>query len=271
MAVSTVVAKSASGRPLQIESEFTCDLSIDGRVMRGTLRVTKEELHLLGSEMIDVFGLCQGCKLQAEFPRVLAGSLGLCKKAKVQFQLKTRVTPVFRPKRSVAYAMYQAVDNELDRLERAKIITPVDFLKWAAPIVAVRKTNGKIRICGDYSTRLNEALQPHQYPLPLPQDIFTNLANCTIFNAFLKVEVDEGSRNLLTINTHRGLYRNNRLPLGVKAALGAFQQLIETMLVGLKGVSGYLDDIVVGGVDEEDHNRNLRAVLQRIQEFGFTI
>ncbi|XP_062713344.1 uncharacterized protein LOC134290257 [Aedes albopictus] len=216
-------------------------------------------------------------KLQAEFPRVFAGSLGLCKKAKVQCQLKTGVTPVFRPKRPVAYAMYQAVDNKLDRLERTKIITPVDFSEWAAPIVMVRKANGKIRICGDYSTGLNEALQPHQYPLPLPQDIFANLANCMVFSqidltdAFLQVEVDEGSRNLLTINTHRGLYRYNRLPPGVKAAPGAFQQLIDTMLVGLKGVSGYLDDIVVGGVDEEDHNRNLRAVLQRIQEFGFTI
>ncbi|XP_062700588.1 uncharacterized protein K02A2.6-like [Aedes albopictus] len=293
MTVSTVVAKSASGRPLQIEGEFTCDLSIDGRVMRGTVRVTKEDLHLLGSDMIDVFGLwsvpldsicnrvsstpASVSKLQAEFPRVFAGSLGLCKKTKVQFQLKTGVTPVFRPKRPVAYAMYQAVDNELDRLERAKIITPVDFSEWAAPIVVVRKANGKIRICGDYSTGLNEALQPHQYPLPLPQDIFANLANCTVFSqidltdAFLQVEVDEGSRNLLTINTHRGLYRYNRLPPGVKAAPGAFQQLIDTMLVGLKGVSGYLDDIVVGGVDEEDHNRNLRAVLQRIQEFGFTI
>ncbi|XP_065083396.1 uncharacterized protein K02A2.6-like [Ochlerotatus camptorhynchus] len=187
------------------------------------------------------------------------------------------MTPVFRPKRPVAYGMYQTVDDELDRLERKKIIEPIDFSEWAAPIVVVRKANGTIRIYGDYSTGLNDALQPHQYPLPLPQDIFANLANCTVFSqidltdAFLQVEVDESSRDLLTINTHRGLYRYNRLPPGVKAAPGAFQQLIDTMLVGLKGVSGYLDDIVVGGTDEEDHKKNLRAVLQRIQEFGFTI
>lgn len=111
----------------------------------------------------------------------------------------------------------------------------------------------------------------------MPQDIFARLSNCKIFSqidlsdAFLQVEFDEGSRDMLTINTHRGLYRYNRLPPGVKAAPGAFQQLVDTMLAGLNCTSGYLDDVLVGGDDEEDHWRNLRAVLERIQEYGFTI
>ncbi|XP_055623123.1 uncharacterized protein K02A2.6-like [Toxorhynchites rutilus septentrionalis] len=104
--------------------------------------------------------------------------------------------------------MYQAVDEELDRHERLKIIKPIDYSEWAAPIVVVRKANGNIRICGDYSTGLNNALQPHQYPLPLPQDIFIKLAHCKIFSiidmseSYLQVGVDESSSMLLTINTH---------------------------------------------------------------------
>ncbi|XP_058811075.1 uncharacterized protein K02A2.6-like [Topomyia yanbarensis] len=154
-------------------------------------------------------------------------------------------------------------------------ILPLD--EWAAPIVVVRKANGNIRICGDYSTGLNSTLQPHQYPLPLPEYIFAKLTNCKIFSqidlsdAFLQVEIDEQYRHLLTINTHRGLYHYNRLPPGVKVAPGAFQQLIDTMLAGLKGTSGYLDDVIVGGETQEEHDRNLEAVLQRIQDFGFTI
>ncbi|XP_065081597.1 uncharacterized protein K02A2.6-like [Ochlerotatus camptorhynchus] len=186
-------------------------------------------------------------------------------------------TPVFRPKRPVAYAMYDTVNQELDRLEQANIITPVEYSEWAAPIVVVRKASGTIRICGDYSTGLNDALQPHQYPLPLPQDIFAKLANCKIFSqidlsgAYLQVEVDEASRDLLTVNTHRGLYRYYRLPPGVKASPGAFQQLVDTMLIGLKQTSGYIDDVIAGGVDEVDNQLNLQAVLQRVQEYGFTI
>lgn len=43
------------------------------------------------------------------------------------------------------------------------------------------------------------------------------------------------------------------------------------MLAGLRCVSGYLDDVVVGGVDEADHKKNLDAVFQRMKEFGFTV
>ncbi|XP_065090368.1 uncharacterized protein K02A2.6-like [Ochlerotatus camptorhynchus] len=166
--------------------------------------------------------------LKTKFPEVFSEQLGLCTKAKVKLELKAGKSPVFRLKRPVAYAMYRAVDDELYRLEQDQIISPVDYSEWAAPIVVVWKASGSIRICGDYSTGLNDALRPNQYPLPLPQDIFTSLANCTVFSqidltdAFLQMEIDERSRQLLTINTHRG-YQYNRLSPGVKVAPGAFQ------------------------------------------------
>ncbi|XP_055623649.1 uncharacterized protein K02A2.6-like [Toxorhynchites rutilus septentrionalis] len=290
---ATVQAATASGKPLKLEFECLCEVVIKGERRHGRFFVVKQKLNLLGLDLIDTFNLGslpmdQFCNqiniyptsisaLQAAFPTVFSDDPGLCSKVKVKFTLKEGKSPVFRPKRPVAYAMCNTVDTELDRLERANIITPVDFSEWAAPIVVVRKASGAIRICGDYSTGLNDALQPHQYPLPLPQDIFARLANCNVYSqidlsdAFLQVEVDESCRELLTINTHRGLYRYNRLPPGVKAAPGAFQQLVDTMLAGLSCTSGYLDDVLVGGVDEADHWRNLRAVLRRIQEFGFTI
>ncbi|XP_062557640.1 uncharacterized protein K02A2.6-like [Armigeres subalbatus] len=215
--------------------------------------------------------------LQKTYPKLFSDTLGLCSKTKIQLSLKEPCRPVFRPRRPVSYAMLPVVDKELDRLERLHIISPVDYSEWAAPIVVVRKATGNVRICGDYSTGLNDRLQSHQYPLPLPQDIISKLSNCTVFSqidlsdAFLQMEVDENSRHLLTINTHRGLYQYNRLPPGVKAAPGAFQQLIDTMLAGLPCTAGYLDDVVVGGKNADEHQRNLHAVLQRIEEFGFTI
>ncbi|XP_058837817.1 uncharacterized protein K02A2.6-like [Topomyia yanbarensis] len=250
-------AATASGDRLQFLFNFSCDISFNDKQHTCQFYVVEKPLYLLGIDLMDAFDLwslpistyCNNVtvpsvtlqSLKSAYPRVFRNELGLCTKTKVKLELIPGATPVFRAKRPVAYAVHSSVDNELDRLERAKIITPVDFSDWAAPIVVVRKTNGSIRICGDYSTGLNNALQPHQYPLPLPEEIFNKLANCT-------VEVDESSRELLTINTHRGLYRYNRLTPGVKAAPGAFQQLIDTMLAGLPHTCGYLDDVVVGGV-----------------------
>lgn len=289
----TVNATTASGDALQLAGEFTCDITIADRTRRELIRVSERHLQLLGTDLVDSFSLwsmpmdtfcchisgstASVPELKVAFPDVFSPQLGLCSKMQVKMELKAQCKPVFCPKRPVAYAMYDAVDQELDRLEKLKIITPVDFSEWAAPIVVVRKANGTIRICGDYSTGLNSALQPHQYPLPLPEDIFAKLANCKVFSqidlsdAFLQVEVHEQSRHLLTINTHRGLYHYNRLSPGVKIAPGAFQQITDTMMAGLQGTAVYMDDVVVGGKTVEEHDRNLRAVLQRIQDFGFTI
>ncbi|XP_053690842.1 uncharacterized protein K02A2.6-like [Sabethes cyaneus] len=290
---ASVKAKTASGNYLPLVGEFRCEVTIGETSRVCVVYVTDKQLQLLGSDLVDSFGLWSSpmdtfcsqitgspttsATLKAMFPKVFSEELGLCNKTKLKLEVREQARPIFCAKRPVAYAMQDAVDQELNRLEKLNIVTPVDYSEWAAPIVVVRKANGNIRICGDYSTGLNSALRSHQYPLPLPEDIFAKLANCKIFSqidlsdAFLQVEVDEQFRHLLTINTHRGLYHYNRLPPGVKVAPGAFQQLIDTMLAGLNGASGYLDDVIVGGETQDDHDRNLKAVLQRIQEFGFTI
>ncbi|XP_058816481.1 uncharacterized protein K02A2.6-like [Topomyia yanbarensis] len=203
--------------------------------------------------------------------------MGLCNKTPVQLVLKGNPKAVFRPKRPVANSMESVVEDELNRLESFGIIKKVDFSDWAAPIVVVRKPNGTVRICADFSTGLNAVLEPNNYPLPLPEDIFTKMANYRIFShidlsdADLQVQVDEASQPLLTINTHRGLFQFTRLSPGIKAAPGAFQQLMDAMLAGLECTTGYLDDILVGGRKEEEHQHNLQLVLERLQDYGFTV
>ncbi|XP_044757779.1 uncharacterized protein K02A2.6-like [Coccinella septempunctata] len=194
---------------------------------------------------------------------------------KVELHVSRETKPVFRPKRPVAYAAQAQIEDELNRLQDLGIISPVDYSEWAAPIVVKKKANGSLRICGDYSTGLNDALQPHQFPLPTLDDIFSKLANSKVFSvidlsdAFLQVEAQENSRKYLTINTHKGLFSYNRLPFGIKVAPTLFQQIIETMISGLEGTAAYIDDIIISGKNIEDHQRNLLNVLQRIREFGF--
>ncbi|KIH67564.1 hypothetical protein ANCDUO_02103 [Ancylostoma duodenale] len=67
--------------------------------------------------------------------------------------------------------------------------------------------------------------------------------------------MDEDSRPLLTINTHRGLYQLNRLPFGVKPAPGIFQQYIDALIAGLDGAAAYLDDIIVTGRTIDEHTQ----------------
>ncbi|XP_058116009.1 uncharacterized protein K02A2.6-like [Anopheles ziemanni] len=284
-----VCARTASGSQLQLDGEFTARVTIGDRTKVVVIRVIPAELQLLGADAIEQFQLgsvpmdhfcnaisTEALKWESKFPKMFSGS-GLCTKANIQLRLKDNHRSVFCPKRPVAYAMQAIVEKELDRLQDLGVITRTDYSDWAAPIVVVRKQNGSIRICGDYSTGLNSALQSHEYPLPLPEDIFATLAQCQFFSkidlsdAFLQVEINEQYRPLLTINTHRGLYHYNRLPPGIKIAPAAFQQLMDAMLAGLNRTSGYMDDVVVGGRTEREHDENLLNLFRRIEDYGFTI
>ncbi|XP_055715629.1 uncharacterized protein K02A2.6-like [Phlebotomus papatasi] len=203
--------------------------------------------------------------------------MGLCTKASATIHLKGDAVPIFRPKRPVAFHMMSTIDEELERLQSSGIITPVEFSPWAAPIVVARKPSGKIRICGDYSTGLNEAVEANNYPIPDPDSLFSRLSDKQIFShidlsdAYLQIPVDEESSKLLTIHTPRGLFRFNRLPPGIRSAPGIFQEIVERMLQGIPGVISYFDDICVASSDAEEHFSTLKAVFKRLQEYNFRV
>ena len=62
--------------------------------------------------------------------------------------------------------LHGKVEQELERLKQQKVIEPVQMSEWAAPIVPVLKTDGSIRICGDYKMTINRAAKPDVYPFP---------------------------------------------------------------------------------------------------------
>ena len=142
--------------------------------------------------------------------------------------VKDHAQPIFK-KWNVPFAALEQINEELDRLEKAGILSKTDFCEWAAPTVYGTKKPNQIRVCADFSTGLNQALKDHHYLLPSPEEIFNQLNGGKIFSkidlsdAYLQIEVEENSSKLLSINTHRGLYKFNRLAFGVKFAPAIFQ------------------------------------------------
>ncbi|KHJ91397.1 hypothetical protein OESDEN_08740 [Oesophagostomum dentatum] len=76
---------------------------------------------------------------------------------------------------------------------------------------------------------------------------------------------------MLTINTHWGLFKYNRLPFGVKSSPGIFQQIMDAMICGLEGVAAYLHNVIFTGCTDVERRQNLEALFKRIQEYGFHI
>ena len=74
-------------------------------------------------------------------------------------------------------------------------------------------------------------------------------------------QIEFDYKNYTTINTHRGLFRYNRLPFGVASAPAIIQRAMDSLLQGIPHVVAYLDGILITGEDEEEHIRSSEAVL----------
>ena len=75
----------------------------------------------------------------------------------------------------------------------------------------------------------------------------------------------------MTINTHLGLFRYCRLPYGVACATALFQEIMDKNLTGLEHVGCILDDIIITGVDDAEHLKNLEIVLQRLSDMDIKL
>ena len=94
--------------------------------------------------------------------------------------VKENASPRFHHPRPVPFALKEAIEREIQRLEESGILKKVSYCEWATPIVCVPKKDGSVRICDDYKVTINEDLDVDQYPIPKTIDLFTSVANAKV-------------------------------------------------------------------------------------------
>ena len=146
------------------------------------------------------------------------------------------------------------------------------FSDCAAPIDPVVNQDGNIRICGDYKLTINAVAKTDPYPLPRIEDIFASLSGGKLFtkldleHTYQQITLTDDSKRYTTINTHKELFRYNRLPFGVASAPAIFQHTMDSLLQDLPHVCVYLDDILITGPTDEAHTKTLDEVLRRLND-----
>eukprot|EP00731_Ephydatia_muelleri_P017266 Em0010g364a len=280
---STVLLRTYTGEVLSVKGQVMVNVTYQDQAQLRLLVVRGNGPSLLGRDWLSALNinLQELSVLHTGGIRNLQGildshaelfkdELGLVKGTKVKLYVDDSCKPAFFKARTVPYALRKKVEAELDRLEKIGVIEKVQFSAWAAPIVPILKRDGSLRICGDYKLTVNKAAIVDKYPLPRIEDILSSLGNAKVFskldlaNAYLQLPLEEESKEYVTISTHQGLYRYNRLPFGVSSAPAIFQRTMESLLAGIPNVSVYIDDLLVSGSTEEEHLHTLEAVLDRL-------
>ncbi|KAL5515075.1 hypothetical protein EMCRGX_G000193 [Ephydatia muelleri] len=216
-------------------------------------------------------------KLLDRYADLFKEELGRVKGVEVKIHVDESARPRFFRPRPVPFALKGRIEEELERLQRDGIIEPVKFSEWAAPVVPVLKSDGSLRLCGDYKVTVNSVANVESYPLPRINDLLASLTGGKVFSkldlshAYLQLPLDEKSKEYVTITTHRGLFRYNRMPFGVASAPAIFQRTMERILQGIPHVHVYIDDILVADSTEKEHLVTLEKVMSRLGECGIKL
>ena len=199
-----------------------------------------------------------------------------CLPGEHKIKLKTDAVPVIHPPRKVPVALQKQVKIELERMENLKVIQPVtEATEWVSSMVTVVKP-GKVRICLD-PKNLNAAIMRKHYPMLTIEEVVAKLANAKWFSVldassgFWQIKLDEESRKLTTFNTPFGRYQFNRLPFGISSAPELFQSTMKEVISNLPGVETIMDDVLVWGETEAEHDRNLLGFLERAREVNLKL
>ena len=162
-------------------------------------------------------------------------------------------------------------------MQELGVIEKVDqATEWCSGMVVVPKANGKFRICVDL-TKLNKSVYRERHVLPSVEQTLAQIGGAKVFtkleanSGFWQVGLSEDSRLLTTFIIPFGRFCFRRLPFGITLAPEFFQKGINDILNGLEGVVCMIDDVLIYGRTQAEHDRNLPAALKWIQKSGLTL
>ena len=198
--------------------------------------------------------------------------------------------PVSQRPYTLAFKHIQWVQEEIETLERAGIITK-SISPWASPIVIVPKKTApgeppRRRMCVDYRM-LNQLLPKVDkayskvkgiltlVPLPKIDEIYAKLEGSTIYSTFdmrsgyyhLELSPESQPKSAFVVGGPKGgKWEFKRCPFGLTQAPAYFQMLVNKVLEGLNFTFGYLDDILVFSQDMKQHLQHVRTLFERLRE-----
>ena len=231
---------------------------------------------ILGVEACQRLGLIERlCSVGVDITEEYADSFkGLgCLPGEYKIKLDPSVPPVVHAPRKVPVALHDRVKEELQRMENDGVIKkqeePTD---WVNSMVIV-ETPKKLRICLD-PRGLNKAIKREHFPMKTIEEVVQNMPGAKVFSkldatsGYWQLKLDEESSKLCTFNTPFGRYRFLRVPFGIVSASEIFQRVMSQMVEDIEGSEAIMDDIVVWGKDQAEHDMRLKQVMDKAKACG---
>ena len=173
---------------------------------------------------------------------------------------------------------------ELALMHKYRIITVLPFSKYASPIFAQRKPNGKLRLLVDLpknNSLIADDYTNNNHPVSTLSDAAQHLAGKSLFckldcsQAYHCLQMaDQRSVEMLAFNSASRTFAYKRLAQGLSRSVSAsssFMREYLDLVVKADQCAQYVDDIGITANNATDLTRNIRAVFKCIRQAGLKL
>ena len=173
---------------------------------------------------------------------------------------------------------------QLALMHKFGIITVLPFSKYASPIFAQRKPNGKLRLLVDLrkiNSLIADDYTNNNRPVSSLSDAAQHLAGKSLFckldcsQAYHCLQMaDHRSVEMLAFNFASRTFAYKRLAQGLSRSVSAFSNFMREYLdpvVKADQCAQYVDDIGIAANNATDLTRNIRAVFKCIRQAGLKL
>ena len=155
------------------------------------------------------------------------------------------------------------IKTEIKRMLSENIIQ-TSRSSWRAQCFVVHR-NGKQRLVVDYSNTINRFTRLDAYPTPNIQDLLNKIGRHKYFSKiylreeYHQVPLMNDDYQLTAFEALGQLFEFRRLPFGCTNAVPIFQRTMDSFIKqnDLENTYAYLDDILICGETQHEHDKNL--------------
>jgi len=188
--------------------------------------------------------------------------------------MDAKVRPVRQRRRKFNEERCLVVKEETQKLLSAGTIREIQYPKWLANVVLVKKVNGKWRMCVDF-TDLNKACPKDSYPLPNIDALVDSASGCKMlsfldaFSGYNQIKIYPRDESKTTFMMETCSYCYKVMPFGLKNAGATYQRLMDKVLAPMLGrnVQAYVDDMVVTSHERGQHVADLEELFATISKY----
>ena len=170
------------------------------------------------------------------------------------------------------------IQTEIEKMIKEGVIEE-STSPWRAQVLIVTNERQRKRLVVDYSRTINRFTRLDAYPLPRMDDLAQEISKFKIYSsldlksAYHQIPIKEEDKPYKAFEANGKLYQFCRIPLGVTNGVACFQRVIDKIIEenNLKGVYAYVDNIVVVGKNQQDHDENLEKFKRITTQYNLTL